>query len=744
MSLYSLSLSGLNTAQAGLATTSHNIDNAATPGYNRQVVDQTTAGATPTANGFIGRGVLVTTIQRQYSNFLYSQLVNSQSTAAQLNTQYNQLTQVNDMLGDGSTGISPALTDFFSSLNSAASSPADPAVRQDLLGKTGSLVSQINTAYQQLQDQRNGLNDQITTTVAQVNSYLDRINDLNKQIVQAQNSSGGQPPNDLMDQRDQAVLELGELVGVKTYQQGNSINITLSGGQTLLSGTTEYKLSAVTSSTDPESTVVAYSVPTPSGGTVPVQLADDAVTGGSLGGLLAFRSQDLDVVQNQLGQFAMGLAMTLNSQQEQGLDLNGQPGKDIFGMSTPALRNGAGNTGSALVSSTPEKNVTYTVSYDGAGYTVTDSNGNTVPASATPTTVPSPDGGVAYDPASQTLSFDGFTIQVSGTPGGTPATPDTWTVQPYSLQSPGITSSGSNAGAATLSGVDVPSDYKISTSDGTNFTVVRESDGKQVYQGTLDANNNLSFQGVTLNFNGTVNAGDSWELQPDGMSGPPAISDTRNAANDAAAGVPGAVLQSSYLDPNKFQASDYQIATSDGVNYTVVRESDGSTVFNGVPNSQGEIQFDGLSVSISGQAAAGDRWELQPMRDAAGYLTSTFTDPSQLALADAQGGTTNGNNGLVMAKLQTAKVLGGGTMNLNEMYSSLANTVGVQSQQVNSALTAQNNLITQQTSAQQSVSGVNLNEEYVNLTQYQEQYQASAKILDVANTIFDTLLGVAN
>jgi len=87
-------------------------------------------------------------------------------------------------------------------------------------------------------------------------------------------------------------------------------------------------------------------------------------------------------------------------------------------------------------------------------------------------------------------------------------------------------------------------------------------------------------------------------------------------------------------------------------------------------------------------------------------------------------------------------VLGGGTLSLSGQFSQLINNVGVQTQQVKTANTAQANLITQQSSAYLSVSGVNLNEEYVSLTIYQEQYQASAKILDVASTVFDTLLGL--
>src|SRR5690606_13146020 len=154
------------------------------------------------------------------------------------------------------------------------------------------------------------------------------------------------------------------------------------------------------------------------------------------------------------------------------------------------------------------------------------------------------------------------------------------------------------------------------------------------------------------------------------------------------------------------------------------------------------IEFDGMTVTLDGTPAAGDIWKLQATRDAARDLKALITDPAKLALADAAGGTTNGANGLLLAKLQTEKVLGGGTLSLSGQFSQLINNIGVQTQQIKTAATAQDNLITQQTSAYLSVSGVNLNEEYVNLTIYQEQYQASAKILDVASTVFDTLLGL--
>lgn len=547
MNLYNLAMTGLNASQAGLEVTSHNINNSATDGYTRQRVVTSTAGATATGVGFFGRGVQVDTVKRQYDSFLYKQLVGAKGSAAQLSAQYDQLSAVNNQFADRTVGITPALAGLFTSLNAAASSPADPAVRQDLVGKTGTLVAQINSAYAQLQNQRDGLNTQISTTVEQANSYLERINDLNQQITVARGKTG-QPPNDLLDQRDKALSELNELVGVRWYEQGDTLNISLQSGQTLLSGRTVYPLQAVNSSADPSRTSLAYTLPDGNGGTLKVELKDSEVTGGKLGGLLSFRNAALDAVQDQLGQLAIGLALAVNEQNKAGFDLNGVAGEDVFNLNAPAGVPNAKNTGTG-------------------GFTSEYTDASAIHASA-------------YD-----IRYDG----ASGT-------------------------------------------YKITRlADNTEIT-------------------------PTVNGN--------------------------------------------------------------------------------------ELEFDGVKLTMSGVPADGDSWQFKPTRDAARDLSMALSDPSKWALADAEKGTSNGANGLLLAKLQTAKVLNNGTTSLNEQFSQLVNNVGVQTQQVKTAKTAADNLTVQQSTAFASVSGVNLNEEYVNLAMYQEQYQASAKILNVAGVLFDTLLGL--
>ena len=216
MNLYGLGLSALNVAQNNLNTTGHNIANSQVEGYNRQTVLTQTYGARSTGAGYIGRGVQAVTVQRSYDAFLQNQLVKSQSRGAALVTYGNEISQLNNLFSDPEAGINPAIQKFFESVNAVASTPADPAARQEMIGRADSLATQIKEANRFIDNQRQDINTQLATTVSQVNSYVERIQDMNQQIVNARASGvGGHEPNDLLDQRDQLVSELNQLVDVK-------------------------------------------------------------------------------------------------------------------------------------------------------------------------------------------------------------------------------------------------------------------------------------------------------------------------------------------------------------------------------------------------------------------------------------------------------------------------------------------------------------------------------------------------
>src|SRR5690606_19807092 len=225
--LANLGLSAMNAAQNRLQTAGHNINNATTDGYNRQSVMVQTAGATSTGAGYIGRGVQAVTVQRAYDGFLYKQLSESQSKGAAITSYGSEMVQINNLFADRTVGITPALQKFFDGLQAVASEPADSAARQEFLGRSASLVGQINDANQFLNEQRGNINTQITTVVEQVNSYVERVQDLNTRITAARASSSQHEPNDLLDQRDQLLTELNQLVGVKSFEQDGKLNLSI-------------------------------------------------------------------------------------------------------------------------------------------------------------------------------------------------------------------------------------------------------------------------------------------------------------------------------------------------------------------------------------------------------------------------------------------------------------------------------------------------------------------------------------
>jgi len=331
-SVMSVGVSGLQAAQTALLTTSHNISNATTPGYNRQQALQ--SANTPQANshGFLGRGVHISTVQRIYSQYLDSQSLQAQAQSSQLNSHYNEIKQIDNMLADTTSGLTPALHDFFNAVQGVASNPSSIPSRQAMLSSAESLVSRFQQMDQRLSEMREGVNGQIAGNVAEINSLAQQIAGLNANIQAMESHANGQPANDLLDQRDALIRNLSQFANVDVVRQSNGhFNVFIGNGQSLVVGSSAMALKAVASPGDPQRMTVAMDL---SQGEV--LLPEHQLQGGSLGGLLAFRSETLDSVQNDFHQLALGFANTFNAQHQAGLDLQGNLGGDFFVITDPA------------------------------------------------------------------------------------------------------------------------------------------------------------------------------------------------------------------------------------------------------------------------------------------------------------------------------------------------------------------------------------------------------------------------
>ena len=420
MNLAKLGLGALNAAQYKLKTSAHNINNAAVEGYNRQSVVTQTAGSQATAGGYVGRGVEAVTVNRSYDNFLFKQLISARSHGESLKSYGNEINQLDTLFADRSVGVSPALQGFFDSVNALASAPADPAAREEMLGQANNLATQLRETNEYMVRQRNNVNVQVSTVVDQINSYVERIRDANTQIVEARASASQHEPNDLLDQRDQLVSELNELVGVTIFEQDGKVNLAIGNGQILLGGDTAYPLRAQPSADDPQRTVVAFTVGSGASAAA-VELDESYIRGGQLGGLVKYRQEVLDDVQNNLGRVAVGVALAFNEVHETGMDLHGNEGSPFFDVGTPRSIPAAGNdpaSGNINVSFGDAKNLTaddYRVTYDGNNFVITNLTTNGEVGRLANTANPA-----EIEVEGVKFNFDGMTAQNG----------DTWLVQP--------------------------------------------------------------------------------------------------------------------------------------------------------------------------------------------------------------------------------------------------------------------------------------------------------------------------
>ncbi|BBV66536.1 flagellar hook-associated protein FlgK [Kluyvera ascorbata] len=550
-SLINSAMSGLSAAQSALNTTSNNISSYNVAGYTRQTTVLAAANSTLGAGGWVGNGVNVSSIQREYNAFITNQLRSAQSQSSGLSTRYDQVSKLDNMFASTTNNISTTLQDFFSSLQTLVSNAEDPAARQTVLGKADGVVNQFKVADQYLRDQDKQINLSISSTVDQINNYTSQIASLNDKISRLTGVGAGASPNDLLDQRDQLVSDLNKLVGVEVnVQDGSTYNITMANGYTLVAGTKSNQLAAVPSSADPTRTTVAY-VDNVAGN---VEIPEKLLTTGSLGGMLTFRSQDLDQTRNSLNQMALAFADAFNTVHKQGVDANGDTGENFFSFGKPSVLANSKNTGDAE-----------------------------------------------------------------------------------------LTASVSKSSAV--------------------------------------------------------------------------------------------------------QATDYRVVKTDS-GWQVTRTSDNTTVKLDADSDATTLKFDGLSVSIGGTGAAntGDSFTVKPVSDTIVNMKVAISSESEIAmgLPDTNGdsvGESDNRNGQALLDLQNSKVVGG-SKSFSDAYAALVSSIGTKTSTLKSSSTTQANVVTQLTEQQQSISGVNLDEEYGNLQLYQQYYLANAQVLQTASTIFDALINI--
>lgn len=728
-SILNVGKSALAAAQAGLVTTGHNIANASTPGYSRQVVVQASAGSQNFGSGYLGNGTEVVDIKRVYNELLAAQVRTAETNKNRTETYYRQISQINNLLADSTAGLSPALQDFFDGVQRMASNSSSTAAagRQIALSSAETLAARYQSLDGQLKEMAQSANSQIHASISSINVYAEQIAKLNDAIEKTQGNADGKASNDLLDQRDLAVTELSKEIKATVVKQGNSYNIFIGNGQPLVVGGKTFNLVPAQSHTDPSRAEVGYF----SNGKI--QLIDESVlTGGKLGGLFEFRANSLDAAQNALGRVAIGMAMTFNAQHRLGQDQNGDPGGDFFVAGKPRVEASALNNQSVAakidaVINDPSKLTTsdyhlervadgdFVVKrlsdgkelYRGGAFPAAD---NVIEGVTLKLPSPLPAIGDKFmirptaDGAAQFRVAIKDTAKIAaGAPLRTETPVDnhgTGKIGPATVSSALLIPGGLSlnyappvapATAGTLSGF--PSQFPITVSDGSTSTTYPAGTTSILYSA-----------GDTITVNGVGISGLPVGGSPDTFNiGSPSTTLTYNAGTPATlTGFPANV--------------DVTIMHGDGSTETVQAGSPTTVNFK----AGDTLSFGGVSFTVSGDPIDGD----------------VFKISANL------GGVGDGRNAVALGALQTANTLIGGSTSYQGAYAQLVSLVGNKTRELEVTSKAEATYLKQAVNAQQSESGVNLDEEAANLLRYQQAYQAAGKVMQTASQLFEILLSL--
>jgi flagellar hook-associated protein 1 FlgK len=358
--LLNTSLTGMLAFQRALELTGHNIANANTPGYSRQVAEFATRIG--------GAGTQISTIKRMYDSLLVGQLRSSVTGFARFSALDSMAGRIDSLLADADTGLNMGLQSFFNTIQDVGNDPSGIPIRQALLGEADGMASRFRSMSQRLNELESEVNERLTLAVADVNRLAEQIADVNQRIAVAGVATS---PNDLLDQRDRLVLELSSLVEVTTtLQDDGAMNVFIGSGQPLVLGTKVQQLGVRGSEFDPTRVSVVYRGPS---GNTPL---DTALSGGTIGGLLEFRSRMLDSSRQALGQTAVAFVEQFNAQHSAGLDLRGNLGGDFFSIAPPAIRYSSNNSGSGTATAAVSDlsaftGADYILEFDGAAYSLT-------------------------------------------------------------------------------------------------------------------------------------------------------------------------------------------------------------------------------------------------------------------------------------------------------------------------------------------------------------------------------------
>ncbi len=678
MSLLNVGARALLANQSALQTVGHNIANVKTPGYSRQLVVQESVKGLYTGGGYIGNGVNLVTIQRSHNELLTRQGAAADAVKAADTVRADRMRQVQDIFSGGPEGLGAGINDMMNALADVVSAPTDLTARTVFLTRADETALRLNSAAERLDGIQYGLNEEMANGVQQINTIAPQIAALNEQIMNAKGS--GQPPNDLLDQRDQLIRDLNQYIQTSQVNATDgSISLFVASSQPLVMGNIASTLKvqdkqAFGGGTD--SKALYLNRP---GESAPIELNEGMLGGGKVAGLVRFQNGELTEARNLLGRLTVGVAQTLNEQNQRGLTLDGTLGTALFKLpqvddpgstavppaQVPGTQGFSLNDGIDSVAlfkdPTKFKASDYVVTLGDTGLgTITRLSDNQVLATDVDFS----------DPINSPVKVDGLEFVVSGGNAG-----DQILFKPFA-------SAASAIQALVLAPNDLAAANPVNAAMGTANT------------GSLKL--------ASLKVTSQPNA--------DGSNLPP-ISDS-TAIPPTLGGIQ--LRFDTSTQPPTVDAIDLS-------NNTSVLPDGPQPYASGTP-----ITIGAWEITLQGTPANGDT-----------VTVGNAADPKYSTNGDAWFQRDAGNAATMMA-LRDATLFDGAT--LSDGYAGAMAKIGTRTQTATFAANLSTDIAASLNRERSAVSGVNLDEEASKLLQYQQAYQASAKAIQVAQSVFSDLI----
>ncbi len=779
---YNTGLRALLSSQFALNTVGHNISNANTLGYSRQQIHFGTSSPLASRGVLIGTGVNALDVQRGVDQLLNRRIFSQVSVSGSLQTQLGGMTEIEALFGEPEgNSVGSMLDDFFTSISELSTAPEDAILRTGAVQSAVALTSQFNLLDTGLENVVQDRRAELSTKVSEVNDFATKIAQLNVRI--GESLANGLSPNDLYDERDRALRGLAGIVDFKTVQGPNDAIGVLVAGNTLVSSAHANRMTVTTDNTGKTALQVVGA-----SGFVPV-------TGGAIGGLLEVSRSLGPDLRGQIDQLARNLILESNRVHSVGVPAGG-PFTSLTAQNSIKDRDQDGSLRDELLSNS---GLPFDISNGVLSVNVTNmESGDVVRSeiaiSKTHTTVQDLlDSVNAIDNLS--ADIDGFgrlrlisnaghgfdfssridpSPDAEGTFGGGRATLGSGASAPFALADGDTLSL-----TVDPSGAAVPLTVTFATAD---FDEISEATADEI-AAVINGDSAAQAAGIVANVVGeqvylqSISSGATQSFRLDGGTAVATMGlgfavGTTTTGQDNTVDVEiqglytGAGDEVFTFRPNM----DGTIGTTPGLAIDVFDASGEriSTLEVGVgyqPGSELEIG-EGLRVSFGlGEISAtnNDAFELEVVDDpdttdvlVALGLNSLFVgsdaetigvredivaDPSLLSSSKTG---SSGDSSLLLDLLDVDSKgigsLGGAT--IGQFYGNIVGDTGFEVASTNSALQSNDILISSLDLRRDQVAGVNVDEELVDLLQYEQSFAAAAQFITVVNQLNDELLSL--